>query len=77
MPYVAVEHLEGAFTLEQQQQLMREITNAFVKVGGEGIRPNVTVVIREIADGRWAIGGEALTMDEVRRVREERARSGS
>jgi phenylpyruvate tautomerase PptA (4-oxalocrotonate tautomerase family) len=48
-----------------------------VKVGGDGIRPNVTVVIREIADGRWAIGGEALTMDEVRRVREERARSGS
>ena len=31
MPFVSVQHMERAFTGEQQQQLIRDITDAFVR----------------------------------------------
>ena len=38
MPLVQVQHLAGAFTRQQQTALIRDITDAFVRVSGEGIR---------------------------------------
>jgi 4-oxalocrotonate tautomerase len=65
MPFVSVQHMERAFTGEQQQQLIRDITDAFVRVGGEGIRPNVVVAIHEVKSGLWGHGGEAITIEMI------------
>ncbi len=75
MPFVDIKHLEGAFDRAQQQSLISDITEAFVRVGGEGIRPNVVVVINEIKSGLWGNGGEALTVElvEARRAARRRA----
>jgi 4-oxalocrotonate tautomerase len=72
MPIVSVQHLTGAFTREQQAELIRDITEAFVRQGGEGIRPNVHITIAEIASGLWGTGGVSLTMEEVERRRAAR-----
>jgi phenylpyruvate tautomerase PptA (4-oxalocrotonate tautomerase family) len=50
--------------------LIHDVTEAFVKVGGEGIRPNVIVAIHEVKSGLWGHGGEALTIEliEARRA---------
>lgn len=72
MPLVQVQHLAGAFTRDQQTQLIRDITDAFVRVSGDAIRPNVLVTISEIASGLWASGGVPLTIEEVERRRAAR-----
>jgi 4-oxalocrotonate tautomerase len=74
MPFVNVQHLSGAFTRDQQVELIRDITEAFVRQGGEGIRPNVHIAISEIADGLWGTGGVSLTIEEVDRRRAARRR---
>lgn len=74
MPFVSVRLCEGAFTREQHRQLIREITEAFVHMGGEGLRSSVTVVIDEVADGLWGSGGEILDLEKIERGRAERSR---
>ena len=73
MPQVMVRHLAGAFTREQQTQLMADMVEAFVRIGGEGIRPNVNVTIEEVASGLWSAGGHLLTIEEIEARRGDRA----
>jgi 4-oxalocrotonate tautomerase family enzyme len=77
MPFVSVRLCEGAFTREQLQQLGRDITDAFVRMGGDGIRPSVTVVIDEVADGLWSDGGEVLDLEKIQKVRAARAKGSA
>ncbi|MCW6507833.1 tautomerase family protein [Lichenifustis flavocetrariae] len=72
MPLVQVQHVAGAFTRAQQTQLIQEITDAFVRVGGEGIRPNVLLTMTEIQSGFWATGGVPLTIEDIERRRAAR-----
>jgi phenylpyruvate tautomerase PptA (4-oxalocrotonate tautomerase family) len=65
MLFVQVQHLAG----EQQTHLIQDITEAFVRVAGEGIRSNVLVTVSEIASGLWATAGIFLTLEEVERRR--------
>jgi 4-oxalocrotonate tautomerase len=65
MPFINIQHLAGAFTRQQQEALIKDITEAFVRQGGEGIRPAVHMSITEIASGLWATGGKPLTIEEV------------
>jgi 4-oxalocrotonate tautomerase len=73
MPLVTVQHLAGAFTREQQVELMQDIVEAVVRQGGEGIRVATIVAINEVADGLWCNGGNILTLDEIERRRAARA----
>ncbi len=76
MPFIHVQHLAGSFTKEQQQTLINEITEVFVRQGGEGIRPAVNVAITEVASGLWGVGGHALTTEEIERRRAARKAAG-
>ena len=72
MPQVMVRHLAGVFTRDQQNQLMDDILDAFVRIGGEGIRPNVNITIEEVADGLWSAGGQKLTIAAIKARRRSR-----
>ena len=75
MPFVQVQHLAGAFSREQQTALIRDITEAFVRVSGERIRSNVLITVSEIESGLWATGGVPLTIEEVKKRQAERQSS--
>lgn len=76
MPLVIVHHMAGAFDRRQQAELIRDITEAFVKQGGEGIRPSMQVAINEHADGLWGVGGSVVTIDEIYLRRAQRKAAG-
>jgi phenylpyruvate tautomerase PptA (4-oxalocrotonate tautomerase family) len=76
MPQVMVRHLAGVFTRQQQVQLMDDILEAFVRIGGEGIRPTVNVTVEEVADGLWSVGGTKLTIEEIEARRKARREAG-
>ena len=76
MPLVQIQHLAGAFTREQQQALIREATEMFVRVSGEErIRNNVLVTVSEIQSGLWATGRQPLTIEDIERRGMTRAAS--
>ena len=77
MPFVDVKVLEGAFTRDQLQDIIRGVTDVFVGAGGEGIRQNVVVSVTETKSGLWGHGGTPLTIEMVEARRAGRARAGA
>jgi 4-oxalocrotonate tautomerase len=66
MPFIQVKLIEDVFTPQQKQQLITKITDAFIELKGEYLRPVTFVVIDETRSGEWGIGGLAMTTEAVR-----------
>jgi len=66
MPFINVKLIEGVFTSEQKQQIVRRLTDTMVEIEGENMRPVTWCVVEEVASGDWGIAGQPLTTDDVR-----------
>jgi 4-oxalocrotonate tautomerase len=65
MPLVNVKLIEGVFTPEQKQEMIRKLTDTMVSIEGENMRSVTWVVIEEVNSGDWGIGGNPLTTEAV------------
>ena len=65
MPFINVKVIEGVFSSEQKQQIVRKLTDAMVSVEGEAMRGVTWTVIEEVKSGDWAIGGQPLRTADV------------
>ncbi|EGI76718.1 tautomerase family protein [Hylemonella gracilis] len=70
MPFIEVKIIEGVLSREQQQALISELTDAVVRVGGEGMRPMTRCAIQEIRSGLWGVAGKPLTTEMASPKRE-------
>lgn len=66
MPLVNVKLIEGVFTPEQKQTMIRKLTDTMVSIEGENMRSVTWVVIEEVKSGDWGIGGNPLTTSDVK-----------
>ena len=66
MPFIQVKLIEDVFTPAQKKELITRITDAFIEVEGEHMRPVTFVVIDETRSGDWGIGGKPMTTEAVR-----------
>lgn len=66
MPLVNVKLIEGVFTSEQKQRIVRDLTEAMVTIEGENMRPVTWVVVEEVRSGDWGIGGNPLSTADVK-----------
>jgi 4-oxalocrotonate tautomerase len=67
MPFINVKVLEGVFSEDQKQDIVRKFTETMVDVTGEQMRPAIWVVVEEVKSGYWGVGGEPVTSEEARR----------
>jgi 4-oxalocrotonate tautomerase len=65
MPLVNVRVIEGVFSAEQKQEMIRRITDTMVEIEGENLRPVTWVLVEEVRSGDWGIGGNGLTTADV------------
>jgi 4-oxalocrotonate tautomerase len=65
MPMVTVKVIEGVFTPEQKQEMIRKVTEAMVEIEGENLRPVTWVLVEEVRSGDWGIAGNGLTTADV------------
>ena len=65
MPMVTVKVIEGVFTPQQKQEMIRKITDTMVEIEGENLRPVTWVLVEEVRSGDWGIGGNGLTTADV------------
>ncbi|HXF77315.1 MAG TPA: 4-oxalocrotonate tautomerase family protein [Usitatibacter sp.] len=65
MPFINVKLIEGVFSSEQKQQIVRKLTDAMVSIEGEAMRGVTWTVIEEVKSGDWAIGGQPLSTSDV------------
>ena len=68
MPFVEVKVFEGELTQVQSKELIQKITNSVTEVTGGKLRDVTWVVINEIKSGNWGVGGNALGLDDVKKI---------
>jgi 4-oxalocrotonate tautomerase len=66
MPLINVKLIEGVFTSEQKQQIVKSLTEAMVAIEGENMRQVTWCVVEEVSSGDWGIGGQPLTTADVK-----------
>jgi 4-oxalocrotonate tautomerase len=65
MPLVNIDLIKDVFTPAQKRQLIERVTDAVVSVEGEALRPVTWVLIQEVEQGDWGIGGRLMTAGDV------------
>lgn len=70
MPLVQIKGVSGYLTLQQKQEIISKVTDAVVSVEGEGLRPVTWVLIEDVASGEWGVGGQAVTTEDLRAMRQ-------
>jgi len=68
MPLITVKVIEDVFTPEQKGKIIQKLTDAMVAIEGEGLRQYTVVLIEDIKQGDWSVGGKALTAPDVHRL---------
>jgi 4-oxalocrotonate tautomerase len=61
MPFANLKVPAGLLDAEQKQTMVRTVTEMYVEVFGERARANVMVLVDEVVDGGWGVGGVVLT----------------
>jgi len=60
MPLVTISVIENVFTDEQKREMIRKVTDAMVSIEGEAMRGITWVLIEEVSENNWGIGGQSL-----------------
>jgi len=68
---IHVKLIEGVFTGPQKQELAERLTDAVLATAGEGMRRATWCLVEEYPGDRWAIGGEPVSLDDVRALARE------
>lgn len=72
MPIITIRTIEGYFSAGQKADLIREVTDAVARVADhENISNATRVLIEEVPDGHWGVGGNVLTLERLREVLSE------
>lgn len=65
MPFINVKIIEGVFSTEQKQEIVRKLTDTMVSIEGENMRPVTWCVLEEVKSGDWGIAGNPLSTEDV------------
>jgi 4-oxalocrotonate tautomerase len=68
MPLITVKVIEGVFTPEQKGKIIEKLTDAMVAIEGESLRAYTLVLIEDVKQGDWSVGGKSLTASDVHRL---------
>lgn len=68
MPFVNVKVIEGVFSTDQKQDIVRKVTDALVEIEGENMRSVTWCVIEEVRSGDWGVAGKTLTTTDVKNL---------
>ncbi len=68
MPLVNVKLIEGVFSGDEKQEIIRRMTDTMVAIEGENMRGVTWVVVEEVKSGDWGIAGQPLTTADVKKL---------
>ncbi|PRY12537.1 tautomerase family protein [Kineococcus rhizosphaerae] len=63
MPFANLKVPAGTLTPESKKKLSDAVVDAYASVYGERARATTLVVVDEVVDGGWNLGGTILTAD--------------
>ena len=71
MPLAQLKGVSGYLSKEQKKELIEKVTEAIVLVEGEGLRPVTWVIIEDVPEGQWGVGGQLPTVEDLRKMSQQ------
>ena len=68
MPMITVKVFEEELDQQQAQALIARITDAVAEVTSDKLRDVTWVIVEEVKDGHWGVGGKALGLPDVKAI---------
>ncbi len=68
MPLIQVDVFEDELSQEQSKDLIDKITNVVTEITSEKLRDVTWVIVNEIKNGHWGVGGNPLGLDDVKKL---------
>jgi 4-oxalocrotonate tautomerase len=68
MPLIQVKIFKDELDSAQSAALIGKITDAVTSVTSEKLRDHTWVILEEVKDGQWGIGGTALGLPDVKAI---------
>lgn len=68
MPLITVKVFKDELTKEQSAEVIAKLTDTICEITSEKLREATWITIEEINDGQWGIGGNALTLGDVKKL---------
>ena len=68
MPLITVKVIEDVFTPAQKRKIVEKLTETMVAIEGESLREYTLVLIEDIKQGDWSVGGKTLTASDVHKL---------
>ncbi|MFD8336137.1 tautomerase family protein [Streptomyces solisilvae] len=62
MPFANFKVPAGSLDKKQKQEIVTRATELYVDIYGERARATTLVLVEEVTDGGWGIGGQVLTL---------------
>ena len=70
MPFANFKVPAGTLSEEQKHRIITRTTDLYAEIYGERARATTLVVVEEVTDGGWGIGGHVLTLSELQKTAE-------
>ncbi len=68
MPFIEIKVFEDELSEGQSKELIEKVTNAVTETTSEKLRGVTWVVINEVKSGHWGVGGNAIGLDDVKKI---------
>ena len=72
MPLVQIKGVAEYLTKDQKRELIKNVTEAVLSVEGEGLRPVTWVIIEDVEENEWGVGGSPVNADMLRKMATEK-----
>lgn len=66
MPLAQIKGISGYLSIEQKKEMIEKVTEAILSVEGEGLRQVTWVIIEDVPEGQWGVGGQFPTAEDLR-----------
>ncbi|MEU5539001.1 4-oxalocrotonate tautomerase family protein [Streptomyces sp. NPDC020362] len=71
MPFANFKVPAGSLDEKQKELIVTRTTDLYAEIYGERARATTLVLVEEVADGGWGIGGRVLTLAMIQQPSEE------
>jgi len=70
MPFANFKVPADTLTAERKAQIITRTTDLYAEIYGEHARATTLVLVEEVPDGGWGIGGDVLTLAKLQQTPE-------
>ncbi|WP_369394061.1 tautomerase family protein [Streptomyces sp. CG1] len=71
MPFANFKVPAGTLDEQQKELIVTRTTELYVEIYGERARATTMVLVEEVTDGGWGIGGDVLTLAKLQQTSED------